>query len=160
MMSIFLTQQLSVVFRRRFLYYFCSSERPDATTVLRGLIWQLIDIHRGLTSHVLPYMDAPDRRSATLSSSETLWNMFRLLVSKVEGGRVHVLIDGLDECNDRSGRWLAAKLAKFGRETAQINMSVVVLSRQISALASSSTIRLDPVACILCANAAWYQTSS
>jgi hypothetical protein len=144
MMSIFLTQQLSVVFRRRFLYYFCSSERPDATPVLRGLIWQLIDMHRGLTSHVLPYMDAPDRRSETLSSSETLWNMFRLLVDKVEGGHVHVLIDGLDECNDRSGRWLASKLAKFGREPSGNNMSVVALSRQISALASSSTIRLDP----------------
>jgi ankyrin repeat protein len=143
-MSIFLTQQLSVLFQRNLVYYFCSSERPDATTVLRGLIWQLIDTHQELTSHVLPFMEAPDRRSATLSSSETLWNLFRSLVSKVESGRVHVLIDGLDECNDRSGRWLAAKLAKFGRETPRVNMSVLVLSRQISVLASSSTIRLDP----------------
>jgi hypothetical protein len=133
MMSIFLTQHLSAIFRRRSVFYFCSSERNDATTALRGLIWQLTDAHQELTSHVLPHMDPSDRRKATLSSGETLWNLFRQLVQKVESGRVYVLLDGLDECNDRSGQWLALKIARLGREPQKSNMSILVLSRQIRA---------------------------
>jgi ankyrin repeat protein len=144
MMSIFLTQHLSAVFRRGLIYYFCSSERNDATTALRGLIWQLTETHQELTSHVLPHMDPIDRRRATLTSSETLWNLFRKLVQMVESGRVYVLIDGLDECNDKSGQWLASKLASFGRDPQDSNMSVMVLSRQIRAFMNSNTIRLDP----------------
>jgi ankyrin repeat protein len=144
MMSIFLTQHLSAIFRRRSVFYFCSSERNDATTALRGLIWQLTDAHQELTSHVLPHMDPSDRRKATLSSGETLWNLFRQLVQKVESGRVYVLLDGLDECNDRSGQWLALKIARLGREPQKSNMSILVLSRQIRAFMKSNTIRLDP----------------
>jgi ankyrin repeat protein len=144
MMSIFLTQHLSAIFRRRSVFYFCSSERNDATTALRGLIWQLTDAHQELTSHVLPHMDPSDRRKATLPSGETLWNLFRQLVQKVESGRVYVLLDGLDECNDRSGQWLALKIARLGREPQKSNMSILVLSRQIRAFMKSNTIRLDP----------------
>lgn len=144
MISIFLTQQLAKPSHRRLVYYFCSGERHDATTVLRGLIWQLIDMYRDLAAQVLPLMEPPERRKGTLTSGETLWNLFESLVCSIGDKRLHVVIDGLDECNNQSGRWLASRLARYGRRDGRGNMSVIVLSRHMSALEMSTTIRLDP----------------
>ena len=150
MLSIYLTQSLEAA-ERNVIYFFCSAEdekRNSAGAVLRGLLWQVVGKQPDLTQHILEHFETSERTQTSLCSSETLWTMFVKVVSSPALANIFCLVDGLDECDDESRRWLIAKLIDScspesvdGSKTPQ---KIVLVSRDIPGLSSCERIKLDP----------------
>ena len=150
MLSIYLTQSLEK--ETQVIYYFCSSEdeqRSTSTAVLRGLIWQVTAKRRELTQHVLPYFDQAQLAQATLASRETLWSILAAVLRDPALGELVCVLDGLDDCDTDSTRWLVAKLVQFfslqedltSRSTAA---RLVIVSRDVAGLRQTAQVKLDP----------------
>lgn len=107
-LSIFITQELekkevtepgTVV-----LYFFCDYSDPNrnnASSIVRGLLFQLLGKKPHLSKHATSYFgDAvdPRRKEGTLASLGTLWSIFVNMINDAELNHVYCLLDGLDEC--------------------------------------------------------------
>lgn len=148
MLSIYLTQELERI--RLFQYYFCNGQddkRNNAAAVLRTLIWQVLGSHEEAAQHLARYMNDPSQRQATLTSPGTLWNLFVKIVKDVVAKNdtpITCLIDGIDECDQESTRWLCDKFTDLCYNGRNISLfRVVVISRQVSGLSRASKIELD-----------------
>jgi hypothetical protein len=65
MLSVFLSERFGLDDRYEFIYYFCSGQDEDwnkATSILRGLLWQLTEQCEELIQHLTPHFDPPSRR--------------------------------------------------------------------------------------------------
>jgi hypothetical protein len=146
-MSIFLTQVLEHQNRDDIIYYFCNSEddrNSTSSAILRALIWQIMAKRPGLASLVLPYFQSPERDQGVLSTPGTLFEIFVKLAQDDMMAPMYCLIDGLDECEPDSIRWIASRLAGLYRGTQVIKMHICVVSRDILELRPSRQILLDP----------------
>ena len=150
-MSVFLTEELKETTAKDgeiVLYFFCSNEdnrRNSATAILRSLLWQLTGKRKDLTKHLLEYFGTPQKEQETLSSAETLWIMFLRLVQDARAGQILCIIDGLDECEEESTRWLAMKFSDLSSPDKSKNaLSVILTSREIRGLIRFTRIKLDP----------------
>ncbi|PGH27749.1 hypothetical protein AJ80_00537 [Polytolypa hystricis UAMH7299] len=118
MLSIFLTEQLAQNMDRNLLFYFCSHQdekRKTALTILRGLVYRIVGRHPKSVKQILPYFESPGKVSATLSSPEALWIIFRSLVQDPD----------LENSPPKTFR-------------------MVIVSRDISGLHSCARVKLDP----------------
>jgi hypothetical protein len=113
MLSIFLIEELGRITQQmeyaELLFYFCSHQdekRNTAVAVLRGLVYQIVAKRPKLTKYVLPYFETLEKPQQTLSSLETLWIIFRMLVQDVDLGTMFCVLDGLDECDEDTLRIL------------------------------------------------------
>lgn len=146
MLSIFLTQKLEQEHKNCVIYYFCNStgdQSSHSTAVLRGLIWQIANKRPGLVRSILQYFNPPERTQAVLSTPGTLWGILVLLTGQAESAPMYCLIDGLDECDDESTRWLALKLASMTMEADRGHLHLSVVSRDVSELRHVNTVQLD-----------------
>jgi hypothetical protein len=146
MLSIYLTQQFEKFHSREAIYFFCSSEHPTrstATAILRTVLWQIIVIRPELTKLISPYFDPAERIQAMLSTPGSLWEIFAKVVQSPELGKMQCLIDGLDECNDESSRWLTSQFAELSRKPSS-SLHVVIASRHMSNATHIKQIHLDP----------------
>jgi hypothetical protein len=150
MLSIFLTQELKRT--GKVIYFFCQADdeaRRSATYVLRSLIWQLTIQHPATAQHLVHYLYPPDKNPSVLASKETLWSIFVRITDDLDFTGSFCLLDGFDECDDESQRWLAMKLtdlckAHEGRSEDK-SMRIMIVSRPgIPALSASKRIVLDP----------------
>jgi ankyrin repeat protein len=150
MLSIYLTQELERT--NKVIYFFCQADdeaRRSATYVLRSLIWQLTVQHPALAYHLTQYMYPPDHKQPVLTSKETLWSIFVNITDDPGFIGSFCLLDGLDECDDETQRWLAMKLTDLCKAQEQMPgascMRILVVSRPgVLALRASKRIVLDP----------------
>jgi hypothetical protein len=147
MMSIYLTQQLERKYGQNVIYFFCSSghqTRNTATAVIRTLLWQLLTKRPSLSRLVEQYQDPPERMQALVSTQGTLWELFSKAIQVTELGSIHCVIDGLDECDDASARWLAVQFATLAQEKNNGVLNLLVVSRGMLDFGHVKQIHLDP----------------
>ena len=147
MMSIFLTQALERQNRDDTIYYFCNSEddrNSTSSAILRALIWQIMAKRPELASLVMPHFQLPERTQAVLSTPGTLFEIFVKLAKDPSMAPMYCLIDGLDECEHDSIRWIASHLAELHHETQLVKMRICIVSRDVPELRQTKQILLDP----------------
>ncbi|KAK5724363.1 hypothetical protein LTR15_004408 [Elasticomyces elasticus] len=145
-LSIYLTQQLEK--EGDVIYYFCSNDdenRNTAVAVLRGLIWHITARRSELAVHLLEPLSDKRRAQSTLTSRETLWNMFVKIMQDCGSSSIACVLDGLDECDEESQRWLVAKLVDVHTlELDNSHLRLAIVSRPLPGLSRSSQVKLDP----------------
>ena len=159
MLSIFIAEELERIAKQSqdviFVQYFCDNKdgkRNTAIAILRGLIYQLLSLQPKLFDHILPDFLIQREALFTGSSFEALWRIFESMVRDVLG-TVYCVLDGLDECEEKS---LETLLKKFKylfsttvSETSVCRLNLIAVSRDLpdfipEALSSFPRIRLDP----------------
>jgi len=157
MLSIYLTEDFEET--QKVVYFFCQANdesRKSATYVLRGLIWQLTAQQPGTAQHLTDYLhtpgdehpDNPKIKESVLASREALWSIFMKITGDLEFTGTFCLVDGLDECDEDSQRWLATKFTNLvdahARTLDTSYIRVIIVSRPgIPVLRTSKRIVLD-----------------
>ena len=107
MMSSFLVEELEELAKHSsqmtLAYYFCDDkfqERRTATSILRGLLLQLLRQRPILFKHIQKDFDM--KRDSLFTSFRSLWTIFVSIIQDPEVGEVCCLIDALDECEKES----------------------------------------------------------
>ncbi|KAL6825610.1 ankyrin repeat-containing domain protein [Trichoderma sp. SZMC 28015] len=159
MLSIFLTEELERKQHERgddqdttLLYFFCANGNENcnnAIAVLRGLAYQLLTKHPDISTSVASYFETAKHTENTLISPETLWMVFKTLLRALKLGTVYCILDGLDECDEKSIRELVKQFRDFyspSDHTGPIaqNLKLAIVSRKINGLEDFTKIRLDP----------------
>jgi ankyrin repeat protein len=135
MLSIYLTQESERQHSAETIYFFCSSAHPTrstATAVLRTLLWQMI-LKRPETAKII-----------ILSTPGSLWEIFVKVIQSGESGKLRCLIDGLDECDAESSRWLTSQFGDWSRHTNNAGLHVAIICRHMSSVKDIRQIHLDP----------------
>lgn len=155
MLSIFLTEELERKQPERehdqdttLLYFFCTNGNENynnAIAVLRGLAYQLLTRHPNLSASISPYFETEKHTENTLSSPETLWMVLKTLLRTPNLGTVYCILDGLDECDEKSVAKLVKQFRDFYSPSDQTqNLKLAIVSRKINGLEDFPQIRLDP----------------
>ena len=157
MLSIFLAEELEQTARlsqnKLFLHYFCDNKdekRNTAVTVIRGLIYQLLQSRQKLLNYILPTFRT---QKESLFSFETLWKIFESMVCEPDLETTYCVLDGLDECDEASleillGKFAALLSAKPYRSSA-CHLNLLIVSRDLpdfipELLSSFPRISLNP----------------
>lgn len=155
MMSIYLTEVLEKLIAKNpgeiVIYFFCDhqvAQRNSATSILRGLIWQLRTQFRPLLEHAYPYFNGAERSESSRDSPEALWIIFEKMYRDARNKNVYCVLDGIDECDENSRLWIIAKLRSISfpehKSSSSGHFHVIVVSRDIPRLRGCAQIRLDP----------------
>ncbi|KAL7905890.1 hypothetical protein GGI35DRAFT_488144 [Trichoderma velutinum] len=115
-MAIFLTEELPTYFYEKddmtLAYFFCDAsfeKQKTATSIIRGLLYQLVLKHRNLLSkYILPRYK--ERGDQLFTSFDTLWAVFIAATADQDTGRKYCIIDALDECDNDSNDILLYQL--------------------------------------------------
>jgi hypothetical protein len=137
-MAISLVEQLAEIFAttqgRTLAYFFCDSNfdtRKTATSIVRGLILQLLQQHPPLLEYVLP--KHLERGAKVFESFEALWTIFTNIGADKNTGRKYCIIDALDECDPESQEMLLGQLNEtFGQHSSSdllSNIRILITSR-------------------------------
>lgn len=78
-----------------------------------------------------------------LSTPGNLWEIFAKVVQSSELGRMQCLIDGLDEFDDESSRWMASQFTEFSSQETHSDLHIVILSRHMSSCKHIKQLYLD-----------------
>ena len=160
MLSIFLAEELERIAKHSqdvlFLQYFCDNKdekRNTAVTVIRGLIFQLLQSRRKLFDHILSSFEIQKESLFTGSSFETLWRIFESMIRDPILDTTYCVLDGLDECDEASLELLLRKfvalLSAKSDESLACHLNFIIVSRDLpdiisEILSSFPRIRLDP----------------
>lgn len=105
--SAYLADHLALVQRTELhgmvCYFFCddkSAYQRDAKAILRGVIYQILQRRRRLIKHVKAAFDV--QGSHLIDSFESLWNVFKEMVKDCNSGPVNILVDAIDECEEKT----------------------------------------------------------
>ncbi|OWT42418.1 Pfs, NACHT, and Ankyrin domain protein [Pochonia chlamydosporia 170] len=134
-LAIFLTDALSTDFSatdaNTLAYFFCDSAfdtRKTATSIIRGLLLQLVQQHPQLLNYVLPKYN--ERKTKLFDSFDALWTIFMAAAADQDTGKKYCIIDALDECDLESQKTLLQQLREtFQRPDAPPNVRILVTSR-------------------------------
>ncbi|RFU35773.1 hypothetical protein B7463_g564, partial [Scytalidium lignicola] len=117
MLTIFLAEELERTAKDSkdilFIQYFCDNKdekRNSAVAIIRGMIFQLLQLRPKLIDHILPSFKIQNKSLFTASSFETLWRIFETMLRDPVVGIVYCILDGLDGCDEAS---LVVLLKKF-----------------------------------------------
>ncbi|KAL6825835.1 hypothetical protein J3E69DRAFT_335140 [Trichoderma sp. SZMC 28015] len=134
-MAIFLTEKLSTLFSvpegKTLAYFFCDSsfeKRKTATSIIRGLLYQLVKQNPKLLEYISPkYIErGPD----LFKSFDALWTIFIAAAADQKTGRKYCVIDALDECDRESQKILLQQFQEtFQNQDAPSNIRILVTSR-------------------------------
>ena len=160
MLSIFLAEELEQTAERTqdrlFLQYFCDNKdekRKTAVSIIRGLMFQLLQSCHKLFDHILPSFRIQKDSLFADSSFETLWRIFESMVCDPLTGTAYCVLDGLDECDETSSGVLlkkfAALLSTKANRLQACHLNLIIVSREFpdfipELLSSFPHIRLDP----------------
>ena len=107
MISSFLVEELALLAKHSsqmtLAYYFCDDkfqERRTATSILRGLLLQLLRQRPILFKHIQTEFEV--ERDRLFTNFRSLWTIFVSIIQDPEVGEVCCLIDALDECEKES----------------------------------------------------------
>ncbi|OAR01627.1 hypothetical protein LLEC1_03282 [Akanthomyces lecanii] len=134
-LAVYLTDVLSHRFSategHTLVYFFCDSAfdtRRTATSVVRGLLWQLVEQHPQLLDYVLPKYNEWGTR--LFGSFDALWAVFIAAAADRNTGRKYCIIDALDECDNESQKALLQQLRRtFQSDDSPPNIRILVTSR-------------------------------
>ena len=132
------------------LEYYCDnsdSQRNTALCVLRGLLCQLLDADENLYGLILPDFDTPGQGREGLFSGvhiEKLWRIFLNMLSNLQR-QAYLVLDGLDECDEKSIKFIRTKLQELyeGSETEKISTILVSRSTLDEEVRVARPINLD-----------------
>ncbi|KAH5281829.1 hypothetical protein HBI71_000070 [Parastagonospora nodorum] len=123
MISVYLTDYLELDSTTRVkpqvFFFFCDDKiqlQRDPKSILRGIIWQIVRLHRDLIKYVKHRFDQEGPSLA--SSFSALWEVFLKVVSESTSGSVRVIVDALDDC--KSSNEMKESLLPSIRTTLQI----------------------------------------
>lgn len=151
MLSIFITEEIEEFTRgptdSEALFYFCSNQddkRNSAVSIFRSLICQMLTKRPSLFAEIESYFDDPAKAQAALSSPHVLWSICSTLLH-ANRDPVFCVLDGLDECDDKSARLIVECLRQyFFPSTLNVNFQLVIVSRKVPGLEIFPHVRLDP----------------
>ncbi|KAM6483948.1 hypothetical protein HDV62DRAFT_310004 [Trichoderma sp. SZMC 28011] len=136
-MAIFLTEKLSTdlntMENMTLAYFFCDSsfaKQKTATSIVRGLLFQLVQQHRNLLDkYVLP--GYKERGNELFVSFDVLWTLFIAAAADQDTGRKYCIIDALDECDINSQYLLLTQLHEtfHYQGKAAPNLFILITSR-------------------------------
>ncbi|KAL6886872.1 Pfs, NACHT, and ankyrin domain protein [Trichoderma evansii] len=137
-MAIFLAEELSKAFSvtdgKTLAYFSCDSsfdKRKTATSVLRGLLHQLIQQHSQLLDYLLPKYN--ERGAELFKSFDGLWTIFMAAAADQNTGQKYCIIDALDECDLESQKILLRQFQEtFQGQDAPPNIRILITSRPYS----------------------------
>jgi CMP-2-keto-3-deoxyoctulosonic acid synthetase/DNA polymerase III delta prime subunit len=133
-MAIFLTEELLTAFSRTdgetLAYFFCDSgdqKRKTATSVVRGLLLQLIQQHPQLLDYLLPKYHSRGRE--LFESFDALWPIFIAAAADQNTGRKYCIVDAVDECDRESQDTLLRQFEETFSSLTNSNLRILVTSR-------------------------------
>ncbi|KAL6818859.1 hypothetical protein GGI42DRAFT_14446 [Trichoderma sp. SZMC 28013] len=137
-MAIFLTEKLAADFSasggKTLAFFFCDSsfdKRRTATSVIRGLLSQLVEQHRQLLKYILPKYK--ERGADLFKSFDALWTIFMAAAADEKTGQKYCLIDAIDECDRESQNILLQQFQEtFVNQTASSKIRILITSRPYS----------------------------
>ncbi|PKK40810.1 hypothetical protein CI102_15130 [Trichoderma harzianum] len=154
MLSIFLTEELE---RRTqeskatelLLFFFCTPDEKhsSAVAILRGLVYQLVRLRPNLVSHILSDFESAEKTQETLKSPNALWMVLEKVLQAPDLGTVFCVLDGLDECDEKSSRLLVDKFYEYFLESSKpsdVRFKLAIVSRKIGILDVFPQVKLDP----------------
>lgn len=154
--SIFLTQHLEAKVASScctLIYFFCDNKvsiRNTSVSILRGLMYQLVQRHERLLSLLMEHWKVQQGGLFSESSFESLWSIFRAMISALIDTPIYCVLDALDECSEASLEPLLYKLKELFHpdKSAGHNVKLTVLSRRhpvclLEALGTFNHVRLD-----------------
>lgn len=156
MLSVFLTEELEVRTRQmqdtELLFFFCTHQdqkRNSAAALLRSLAYQLITKRPDLYPLISSHFGDEKKTQATTSSAEALWIVVRALLLAPEAGKIFCVLDGLDECDQASQRFVISKLSELfspdnSPERWKGRLRLGIVSRSLSGLETFTQLKLDP----------------
>ncbi|OQU96310.1 Ankyrin repeat-containing protein isoform 2 [Cladophialophora immunda] len=112
-----LTRRAETTPEMTFAYFFCDNKheaRKTATSILRGLIWQLLRRHEDLFEHILS--DFKSQQDRLFENFEALWRILSKMLRDPKSGDAFLLIDALDECEELSREGLIDSLELLANE--------------------------------------------
>ncbi|KAH6193751.1 hypothetical protein HBI15_234950 [Parastagonospora nodorum] len=123
MISVYLTDYLELDSTTRVkpqvFFFFCDDKiqlQRDPKSILRGIIWQIVRLHRDLIKYVKHRFD--QEGPCLASSFSALWELFLKVVSESTSGSVRIIVDALDDC--KSSNEMKESLLPSIRTTLQI----------------------------------------
>ncbi|KAH6884909.1 hypothetical protein B0T10DRAFT_462602 [Thelonectria olida] len=135
------------------IFFFCDNKeksRNSATSILRGLMYQLIQHKEDLLKLLLPHWKIQHEALFSVNSLNALWKLFQAMVTTLGSTIVFCIIDALDECEETSLQKLLRKFEALGKrsEDAATNLRFIVTSRRYprqieESLSSFLQLRLD-----------------
>ncbi|PQE05819.1 hypothetical protein CJF31_00004572 [Rutstroemia sp. NJR-2017a BVV2] len=158
MLSVFLAEQLERTAKdlsnTLFLQYFCDNKNENhntGVTVIRGLLYQLLQLQPKLFVHILPSFKIRRKSLFASSSFEALWRIFENMLRDPIIGSVHCILDGLDECDEGSSEVLLGNFRNLflpGTKPSH-HLKMIIVSRDLPQfipvlLKGVPRIRLDP----------------
>lgn len=160
MLSIFLAEEFERIVKNSndvlFLQYFCDNKdekRNTAVAILRGLIFQILQLCPKLIRHILPRYKIQRESLFSDSSFQTLWGVFRTTSQDSALGTTYCILDGLDECSDDSVEALLQNLRALFQpqpnNSSICYLKMILVSRELpdyipEILSRFPRIRLDP----------------
>jgi ankyrin repeat protein len=103
-LSDYLSQnESSTSLRPTVCFFFCDEKietQRDAKAILRSLIFQILARRRKLIRHVKSAYDI--QGSHLVENFNELWRIFTALARDKKVGPIHIIIDAIDECEERS----------------------------------------------------------
>ncbi|KAJ5678667.1 Pfs NACHT and Ankyrin domain protein [Penicillium macrosclerotiorum] len=138
MMAVYLAENLptglSTADGETLVYFFCDSgfdTRKTATSVIRGLLYQLVERHEKLYDYLLPKYNT--RGAELFTSFDALWDIFIAMIADPITGRTYCIIDALDECDRESQNLLLQQLEEsFQSQKVSPHLRILVTSRPYS----------------------------
>jgi hypothetical protein len=120
-------------------YFFCDSgfdTRKTATSIVRGLLYQLVGRHQQLLDYLLPKYH--ERGTQLFTSFDALWEIFMAMVADQNTGRKYCIIDALDECDRESQKTLSQQLEEtFQSGNVSPNVRILITSRPYTEIRES-----------------------
>ncbi len=98
------------------LFYFVDTrdqKRNTAVSILRGLIWLLLQARPRLMEYILSEFVVQRDNLFSQTSLEALWRIFSAMLKDPVTGKVYCIIDGLDECQEDTLQPLLRKVTNF-----------------------------------------------
>ena len=99
----FLVKHLRTQTQQPVLYFFCratNAEKSFAASIVRTLVWQLLQIDATLFSLLAPIYHRSGRQIA--DSEVLVFELFDVVMRNTSQQGIYVVIDALDECHDTS----------------------------------------------------------
>jgi DNA polymerase III delta prime subunit len=92
--------------KKRLAYFFCDSgseHQRTATSILRGLLYQLITQHKSLMKYLLPKYT--ERKAKLFTSFDALWSVLIDMGQDPSISGTYCIVDALDEC-EPDDQWI------------------------------------------------------
>jgi ankyrin repeat protein len=103
-------------------FFFCDDKvksQRDASAILRGILYQILQQHRKLIKHVKSRFELDGPSLAT--SFPALWELFLKIVADFTSGVIGVIVDAIDECEMRTRNSFLNAMMQLVYESQEMN---------------------------------------